>query len=493
MAEDLEQLLAEGSDIAVIGYHFNDSYENIYSNARIEYYGVVGYPHVVIDGSQTFDVSYDAMLVRYNLRIAIQSSYSIDIDVDRNGTLVNATVNVGQLGTPNPENIVLHFVLTESHIPESWYGVDEVNHVERLMIPDGYGTPIESSKNVLSTFEFEFEMDTSWLVQNCELVAFLQDTVTKDIKQAQVFDLESTLLYNDVALTDILNPNDGYCAENISPVIRLENYGYDILNNCMIAYQVNNETNEYYWEGSLSTYQSEIVTLPEISFILEDENSILVELSLPNGQEDENPDNNSIENSFDLSQIIDDQNLILELKTDYFGSETSWELLNSLGEIVYSGDGYEDSTMYNIDLQLLANDCYTFIMYDTGGDGICCENGFGYYRIKNADGLIYFVGGNFGELDISSFQIDVETNIISLNSNEGINIFPNPGAEFVEIKSETKIARVVILDLKGQLIFENEHVDSEYIHLDLSNFRSGVYFIRVETDRGLFVKKLMKM
>ena len=33
---------------------------------------------------------------------------------------------------------------------------------------------------------------------------------------------------------------------------------------------------------------------------------------------------------------------ILELQLDDFGSETSWELVNSEGIVLYSGDSYED-------------------------------------------------------------------------------------------------------------------------------------------------------
>ena len=31
-------------------------------------------------------------------------------------------------------------------------------------------------------------------------------------------------------------------------------------------------------------------------------------------------------------------------------------------------------------------DCYTFHIYDSGGTGICCESGFGYYKIKDNNG-----------------------------------------------------------------------------------------------------------
>lgn len=493
MAEDLEQLLAEGSEIAAIGYHINDDFANVYSNARAEYYGMVGLPHVVIDGSQSFDVSYEAMLERYDIQIDIPSNYSLNINAERYGTSVNATVNVGQIAAPNPETKVLHFLLTESHIPKSWYGGDEVNHAERLMVPDQYGTPIFSGGSILSSFDFEFDMDPSWLVQNCEIIAFLQDTVTKEIIQAQVFPLESTVLYNDVKLSDILNPNDGYCSENISPVIVLENYGADILTSCLVTYEINGEINEFSWEGVLYTYQSEAVILPEITFVMEDNNSVLVNLSLPNGEDDENEDDNSIENSFDFSQIISNQNLILELKTDNFGSETSWELLNSIGEVVYNGDSYADTTLYLIDLQLLTDDCYTFVLNDAGGNGICCANGFGYYRIKDINGFIYFVGGSFGEMDIATFQIDLETNISAISSLNESSIFPNPISDLVQIKSNAVIYKVVIIDTQGNLIFKDENVGTENLNLDLSHFRSGVYFIRLETANGWFIHKAIKI
>jgi len=485
----LEQLLAEGSEIAVIGYHINDNYTNIYSDARAEYYGMVGLPHVVIDGTQSFEWTYDSLLAKYEERISIASNYSVTIDADRDGTTVNATINVGQIGAPNPETKVLHLILIESHIPESWYGGEEVNHVERLMIPDQNGTPFISGKSVKSTFEFEFEMDPSWLVQHCELIAFLQDTITKEVMQAQTFSLESTVLYNDVALTDIINPGDDYCNETIAPIVEIENYGADTLVNCIISYDVNGEENEFFWEGILSTYQSEQVVLPEISFILEDENIIFVGLSQPNGQPDENPNNNSTEKSFSMSQTISYQNLILELKTDIYGYETSWQLLDGSGEVINSGSGYQDTTYYVIDLELPAEDCYTFIIYDDGGNGICCESGFGYYRIKDINGLVYFIGGNFDDQEISTFQIDIETGYNDIGSKDKIVIYPNPASYMIFIESPLEIRNVAIYNHHGQLIFE-ESVNLKLYQCNISGFLSGLYYFMIETEKGTYTRRI---
>ena len=42
-------------------------------------------------------------------------------------------------------NLVLQFTVTESHIPENWGGLTEVNHVNRLMVPGANGTPLDFS------------------------------------------------------------------------------------------------------------------------------------------------------------------------------------------------------------------------------------------------------------------------------------------------------------------------------------------------------------
>ena len=368
---------------------------NVYSEARAELYNMLGLPHVVIDGTQSFDFSYAAILAAYEDQINQSSHYLVSIEAERNGLSVGVSVNVGQIGAPNPGTKVLHLVLTESHIPHTWYGGDEVNHAERLMVPDQYGTPILSGKAIQSLFEFEFEMDPGWLLQHCELVAFIQDTVTMEVAQAQIFSMESLVTYNDAAIKSIEYPGSNYCLEYISPVIKLENYGVDTLLSCLVTYSINGDEYTFNWIGQLSAYSSEDVTLPEIEFILENLNSLQVEISLPNGFPDENPVNNSKNKNFTKSQVIPFQNLLLELKTDDFGSETSWVLLNSLGEEIYSGSNYENNTLYTINWELNTSDCYRFIIFDSAANGICCESGAGYYKIKNENELTYVVGGNF--------------------------------------------------------------------------------------------------
>jgi PKD repeat protein len=91
-------------------------------------------------------------------------------------------VSVTKLDTYAGNDLKLHLVLTESHIPVSWQGcMTEVNFVNRLMVPDVNGTSVSFASNNTQIYTLTFQKDPSWDASHCELVAFVQDNATKDI------------------------------------------------------------------------------------------------------------------------------------------------------------------------------------------------------------------------------------------------------------------------------------------------------------------------
>jgi len=109
----------------------------------------------------------------------------------------------------------------------------------------------------------------------------------------------------------------------------------------------------------------------------------------------------------------------LELRTDRYPSETSWELIDVLNtnegedpvQVVLKGDNYDAKEKNYYEASCIPRDaCYNFIIYDSGRDGICCSNGNGHYKVTIQDngGTIltssereYFTSG-----DQSSFRFD---------------------------------------------------------------------------------------
>lgn len=77
----------------------------------------------------------------------------------------------------------------------------------------------------------------------------------------------------------------------------------------------------------------------------------------------------------------------LNLTTDNFGSETTWQLVHDgTGNTVGSGGPYAGATSYVENVTIASGENYTFTIFDAFGDGICCSWGTGSYFIDTGDG-----------------------------------------------------------------------------------------------------------
>merc|ERR1711884_286178 len=96
---------------------------------------------------------------------------------------------------------------------------------------------------------------------------------------------------------------------------------------------------------------------------------------------------------------------VLELTTDNYPSETSWDIKDSSGNQDYQGSGYSDANTLHTTNMCLASDDYTFTINDAYGDGICCAYGSGGYIIK-VDGTAVEDGGEFADKESITFNVN---------------------------------------------------------------------------------------
>lgn len=70
---------------------------------------------------------------------------------------------------------------------------------------------------------------------------------------------------------------------------------------------------------------------------------------------------------------------------------------------------------------------------------------------------------------------------------EQILLYPNPASDKVRILSASAIMQVVIMDVMGRCVLDLGAVES----LDLTEFSSGTYFVRVKTNTGVSTSRLV--
>ena len=103
----------------------------------------------------------------------------------------------------------------------------------------------------------------------------------------------------------------------------------------------------------------------------------------------------------------------------------------------------------------------------------------------------------FDNIKLSALQ-SVPAYIDALSANEWVssqfNLYPNPAANVVNITNSEnmQVQQVTVYDVAGkQLSTQNFNNETE-IQLNVENLASGVCMLRIETNAGIAVKKLVK-
>lgn len=197
---------------------------------------------------------------------------------------------------------------------------------------------------------------------------------------------------SDAATTSINNLDALVCGENsATPAVKLRNRGLDTLVSANVQWQLDGgNVINVPWTGSLAYNEEETVSLGTISFNT-GTHELKVWSDTPNTLADE--DNSNDTTLFVFEANTAGESFALELQTDYYGSETTFEIVDGLGAVVEQGGPYNDGfggTLVN-ETFCLAPDCYTYIIYDQGGDGMAgvfWAPTPGYYSLTNGSATV---------------------------------------------------------------------------------------------------------
>jgi hypothetical protein len=496
-------LITNGKQVAVIDYHTGDNYENSYSLSRLSYYGLTGTPtawfdggNAVVGGSHTVSM-YPQYLVKYNQRMNVLSSFTIDIQGSNSGMIdyeLNITLN--KVASTTATNLVMHVVVAESDIQQNWQGMTELNHVERLMIPNQSGTPVDFSTTNTIELTKSFSMNPDWDVANTEVIVFIQNLANKEVLQAAMASLSDfgTTNTNDASVLNVVAPIS-VCLESFAPKVKIANYGLDNLTSLDIVMQMNNEPSlTYNWTGNLTFLQSEIVELSEINFTILPSNTFTVSCENPNGQPDQFPSNNT-----KVVSIADAPNVTspvsLALKLDGNPGETSWTLLNSDGINLYSGGPYTQPNQFVVQNFVLPDaGCYTFIIYDSGGDGL---TGAGVYKLAYNGSTIFAQGKDFGFEEQVEFGIGL-TGINEENVGHDFMVSPNPIKDKASITfnlTESSPVQLKVYNSIGSLVFESREKDypvgNHSIIFENKMMYDGIYYFQLKIGESNLTRKVI--
>jgi lysyl endopeptidase len=293
----------------------------------------------------------------------------------------------------------------------------------------------------------------------------------------------------DASVSAIGNILETNCSSNLNPTFQLANQGSENLTTCTINYQVNNGTIQVFnWSGNLEQGENEIVALPTI-VAANGNNTLTIWVSNPNGESDGNETNNETTLTFTaIAGTAYDVNILINF--DSYPQETSWELINSNNQVLFSGNEYDqqpDGSTMNIGV-CLSEGCYEFVMMDSAGDGLCCGYGNGEYVVTDQFGQVVADGADFDSEEITEFCISA-TNI-DATAEASFEIYPNPASTDLRVISADVITTLQLIDMTGRIVIDL-NPNSTIATPDVSGCVDGIYTIRISTLSGSYSSKLM--
>ena len=375
---------------------------------------------------------------------------TIDYFVEKNGctTLVEGSV-------PNTNTSDGSFIVSEKYIN----GVNQNEVWYYKVVGGGHDWPGSGGNMDIEAGE------QAWL--------FFQNYIDNNIV---VLDLDAAIS---------VNVPETNCGDTIiTPSVSLTNFGLNNITVAQMTWQINEgDIQTINFDGTLTQNETQTFTLDPIdltegSYVF---NAVLVSV---NGVIDQNTQNNNATTSFDIGGNGNEyitQQVTLELLTDNWAEETSWEFREIGGAVLYS-DSYnqsDDNTTFIEAFGVVPDNCYEFEIFDSYGDGICCEFGDGFYSLTADNGDIVIDGGEFEGSEITEISIgeELSTSDAFLST---ISLYPNPANNEItlSIGNTNDISSYRVYNTFGQLLQEGTLQANKEV-ISVSQYTVGIYFIVV--------------
>lgn len=189
--------------------------------------------------------------------------------------------------------------------------------------------------------------------------------------------------------------------------------------------------------------------------------------------------------------------VVLSMTFDNYPEETSWEIRDSGNAIVASGGTYgsqADGSTLNVNVDLPAG-CYSLVMKDAYGDGMCCSYGNGSYALTDG-GTTLASGGSFNSSETSSFCVGGATNSSNFivttstdNTADLFKVYPNPVKDRLHVSLIGFEAQSFeIHNMLGQQVMKGAYAET----IDVSSLEEGVYMIQLNIGEKSKVKRFIK-
>ena len=261
---------------------------------------------------------------------------------------------------------------------------------------------------------------------------------------------------------------------------------------------------------NIAPYASALVTVPDVSFT--EDGAYEAELTLINGEEPAlwwaKKKDLAVEEGATTSN-----NITVNVYTDNYPGEISWNIRNSAGDVVANGGPYQEgnddqwggggpdaNTTITESVTLPdGTDCYTIELVDAFGDGWSLGNTIHGVGVYNLEGHVYSIitedlpfgngtdtGSTFSKY--SAFSTNGTLGNETFDT-EAFRIYPNPTNGILNFATQETVS-LTVTDMTGKTVFTAQNINNGDA-VNLNTLQTGMYIAKIKGATAEKVEKIV--
>ena len=496
------------------GSYSANTYTTQWGNALAGQIGLTGYPagtvnrHVFSQYSSVLDVYRDYWPSCANTILGMSSPVNIAAEgtLDMSTRTVNIRVQLYYTGSQTVTSNALNVAILQDNVLGSQAGMSmnpaQVDgsqythmHMLRHLITGQWGETIDGiAPGTLVEKNYEYVIPAQLgspnaietVLSDLSFIAF----VCEDHKEVLTSIEVPIERINLPALSGrIVNLNETpslTCDDQANAYFRFMNQGSETVTSLTYTYGIGSNTQTATWNGSVSSFDITNVDIPTFNLNLNVNNTLSVKITQINGVDVDLPTK-----TLSMKKNVHEGagTMTLVLKTDNYGSETTFKIFGPEGNVVLSGGPFTNSSAeHTFTFAPTTLGCYRLEVYDSEGDGINSGYGTGWFKLMAEDGTqIFRDNGKFGSK--ATYMIDVTRTVGVEEYTSETAIYPNPATDMINISTDNQVQRVEIFNMQGQLV---KVETGEVTRVSVKDLANGLYTLKLTTDNGTSMHKIVK-
>lgn len=295
----------------------------------------------------------------------------------------------------------------------------------------------------------------------------------------------------NVTIVSVIEPVGDYCGYPLAvPTIKVKNNSEFTITSLIASYTCGELSAQQTFELSLASGEMANLSFDPIE-IPEGEGSISFVVTTVNGGENENQAPKTA--SFNI-QSHSGEGFRLSLLADYSNDQTTWDIKDAENNVLYSGNAGEYTGNAVVTDFCLGDGCYTFNLYDSGGNGLNGIMGFlgtgsATFTNLNTNTTLLSIDGS---VSFSTKTVSFCVGTVSAPEEFAteMSIYPNPTTGMLNVTSNEEIDSIEIFNSIGTAVISS-NVAGNNSAIDMSILPNGMYFVRISTGNGIETVKVV--